>query len=1420
MKLLAKLFFALGAALLVAAMLLRPEKNILSGSKPVSSGQEKEEAREHRPDQPDEALKFRVLQLQDEKKEIPADGLLKGKAHLEVMKAALVSRAQARGDDPDSMTVAGLQPGDWIPIGPNNSGGRIRAIAIDPGNANNIWVGSVAGGIWRTTNAGTSWAPVNDFMADLAISSLVINPANPSVMYAGTGEGFALAGNEGEPITPDGLRGLGVFKSTDAGLTWNQLAKTNPADATVCGTPGINCPWSYVYRLAISPNGATLLAATGNGIWRSTDAGATWTQGAGIPAALRDVDFDPTNNQKAIASNNGAAVYSTDGGQNWTSATFDQTIGGRVEVAYAPSSPNIVFASVNTNGGEIYESINGGQSYNRVQTGSKFLGTQGNYDNIIWVNPQDPNFVIVGGVDLWKSTNAASANPINLTQISKWQCGSGQNGACANTSAHADQHMILAVPGFNNSTNKRVYFSNDGGIFRADDVQTVGQQNGWTNLNNNLTITQFYSGAVTYGSTLIGGTQDNGNLRNPADTTFDPPWNSVGWSTPVGGEGDGGYVAADPGDDHFVYVEYINLAISRSVNGGSTFGQIYCNPGNVVAASPTPAPPLAAGQCTSNTGIADVNNGANFIAPFVVDPSNPGTMLAGGKSLWRAKDVKTAQVPTWAAIKPQILDAQPTPQPVPISAIGVAPNNPDLVVVGHNGGQIFLSSNGTAAPPTWSEIDTASLPKRFVTHLAIDGTRVPNWIYVTFGGFSADNVYVTKDLGTSWTDITGTGATGLPDVPVRSLWINKNIPNFLYVGTEVGLFASEDAGTTWQLPQGGPANVSVEAIFQWLRHIVAATHGRGMYIAGNSSSVVPPGAYTWNSANLSNSWMNSSHWAGNPGHFPGVDNNSISAGDGATDDLVSIGGLSASVSSIGIYMDPAAQTGINNDTGANGAITLGAIQIQSSLNKILSIYKSTSAFGTMTLTGRTVNGIDNTIMANDSAQRFDFGQGGPGGALGLALGNPINNVIQVNGSGAITINTDVTGPGRQLEKTGPGTLQFNGPSSHDGGTVLTGGTITFASSGSAIGSTTAPLTINGGTFDMTGTDQTIGALNGTGGTIANNSTNSNTGVLTVGNGGASGSYGGVITDHTSGNQQVVLVKVGAGTQMLSGSNTQTAGTTVNGGSLLVYNAIGSGTGTNIVFIPSQVGATFGGGTTDGSGGISGALRDNGLYNGSAPNSIAPSSATGDAGILHVGSLDSGGFLNIDIGGVTAGTSYDRLAVAGSVSFYGAIRVKFLNNFQNSIQPADVFDIFTTVTGTISPYFGNLNNGRLYVFGTQGSFAVQVINNGKAMRLNDFQRGSVTFDSWASAHNLSGADATPTADPDGDGLSNLAEYAFGRDPNAAESGALTQTQIVTDAGIKYLGLTYARPTGANAATGITYTPRANDRSLHPGFVVEC
>lgn len=813
-----------------------------------------------RPDHPDEAISFRNLQLEDEKKRIPADGLLKAKAQLEVMKSEQASRATEAGK-PEGQEVAKLQPSDWVSIGPGNVGGRIRAMAIDPNNANNIFIGSASGGIWRSTDAGSSWAPVDDFMANLAVSSLIIDPVNPAVMYAGTGESF----------TVSGLRGLGVFKSTDGGVTWSQLPATNPADPAVCAV-GVTCPWFYVNRLTISPDGATILAATGSSIWRSADAGTTWTQAPAVSGPILDIDFHPTNSQQGIAGNFGAAAFTIDGGTTWTAAAFSPaiasaTVNRRVEVAYAPSSPNIVYASVNINRGDIYRSTDGGQNYVRVQTGSNYLGAQGNYDNIIWVNPQDPNSIVVGGIDLWRSTNASTGNPINLMQISQWQCGSGQNTACADTSAHADHHMIVAAPGFNNTTNRRVYFGNDGGIYRTDDILGVGLTNGWVNLNNNLRITQFYSGTAGPGLTVIGGTQDNGNLRADANTNFDPPYDPQGWDTPIGAEGDGGFVAIDPRDGAYVYAEFVYLTISRSSNGGGSFTPI-----NAGIADATCTPPMG-GTCTPP---------ANFIAPFILDPNNSERMLAGGLSLWRSNDVKSASAPTWAAIKPAASNGLPAPNTanVPISAIAVAENNSDLVVVGHNDGQIFLTSNGTATSPTWSQVNVAPLPSRFVTRLVIDATKSPNWIYVTFGGFSPDNVYVTKDLGANWTDLTGTGATGLPDVPVRSLVINPVRSDLIYVGTEIGIFASEDAGATWQLPHGGPANVSVDELFWRGGYLAAATYGRGIYTTKNASFLMPSAVCSPGGAECPNStncyvgiWECGCTWPN--GRVPGPDDDVV-----------------------------------------------------------------------------------------------------------------------------------------------------------------------------------------------------------------------------------------------------------------------------------------------------------------------------------------------------------------------------------------------------------------------------------------------------------------------------------------------------------------------------------------------------------------
>ncbi len=270
------------------------EKKISEEELQNEDEESKERREKARAEYADEAARFRNLQLKDEKGEIPLDGLEKAKEQLNDMQADQQRRSKGKRKGLD---VAGLAPSDWVWQGPGNIGGRIRSIVINPVDPNKMWVGSVGGGIWKTTNAGTTWSPVDDFLANLAVSTMVIDPTDPNIMYAGTGEGV---GNS------DALQGDGIFKSIDGGVTWNRLAQTRIADPTVCPA-GMPCPWTYVNRLAISPDGTTILAATAFGIQRSTNAGATWSRGTTTGAFL-DVDFDPTNSQLAIAGANGFRV--------------------------------------------------------------------------------------------------------------------------------------------------------------------------------------------------------------------------------------------------------------------------------------------------------------------------------------------------------------------------------------------------------------------------------------------------------------------------------------------------------------------------------------------------------------------------------------------------------------------------------------------------------------------------------------------------------------------------------------------------------------------------------------------------------------------------------------------------------------------------------------------------------------------------------------------------------------------------------------------------------------------------------------------------------------------------------------------------------------------------------------------------------
>ena len=698
---------------------------------------------------------------QDERGAIPPDAFLR--AHEQ--------RTRVPVED-----VAGITRDSWTWLGPGNIGGRIAALQVSGGG--NLLAASVGGGLWRSSNDGASWEPVDDFLAVLSTTTLATDPANPNVIYAGTGEGFGNAG---------AIRGAGVFKSIDGGKTWSQLASTTTDD------------WYSVNWLTVA--GSTLLAATsksGNGgIWRSTDDGASWSkivEGADVGY----VAFHPADPARAIASTrSGQALYSIDGGASW-SASESISSSKRVQVAYARSKPGVVYASVDENGGELWRSNDGGVTYTKVNSGDRFLGDQGWVHNAIWVDPTNADTLVLGGLDLWRSRDGGQT----LTKISEWQKSP--------ESAHGDQKVIVNGPGFNGNSNATVYVGNDGGIYRTQNIYLVEPLGGWQPLNNNFGVTQFYgiAGNPITGA-LVGGTQDNGTLRYTGD--------AQNW-TPMYG-GDGGYVAADPLDPNYFYGEYVNLAIHRSEDGGNwkaddIYGQYYSWDGEKWM------------KLSRENPIAEAKSGtANFIAPFLLDPNNPNRLLAGARSLWITDNAKKSNKdggPDWRAIK----DPAGQTSANNITAIAVAPGKPEEIWVGHGNGEVYRTTSGLAATPAWTRRGAGTLPSRSVLSLAVD-PRDSTIAYATFGGFSANNVWKTIDGGATWTSIS----SGLPSAPARSLVIHPQSSNWIYLGTELGIFASDTGGATWRVPQDGPANVAVRQLIFLGNDLIAATFGRGVYKA-------------------------------------------------------------------------------------------------------------------------------------------------------------------------------------------------------------------------------------------------------------------------------------------------------------------------------------------------------------------------------------------------------------------------------------------------------------------------------------------------------------------------------------------------------------------------------------------------------------
>ncbi len=278
----------------------------------------------------------------------------------------------------------------WIERGPGNVGGRTRGLVVDPDDpSHQTWfAGSVGGGIWKTTDAGATWVNKTPDLPNLATVTIVMAKSNHDVMYAGTGEGF---------YNLDAVEGNGIFKSTDRGETWTQLASTTT-----------NTAFKVINRIVVDPNDENVvIAATNNGIFKSTNGGSSWTN-VYSSGRIQDLVDNPLNFNTLYATRNSVGVLkSTDGGNTWFSSSEGISGVNRMEIDIAPSDTNRLYVSAEGSSSKMFMSLDAGANWVEVIDASTnnydWLGGQGWYDNTIAVHPYNENIVFYGGIDLWRA---------------------------------------------------------------------------------------------------------------------------------------------------------------------------------------------------------------------------------------------------------------------------------------------------------------------------------------------------------------------------------------------------------------------------------------------------------------------------------------------------------------------------------------------------------------------------------------------------------------------------------------------------------------------------------------------------------------------------------------------------------------------------------------------------------------------------------------------------------------------------------------------------------------------------------------------------------------------------------------------------------------------------------------------------------
>lgn len=727
----------------------------------------------------------------------------------------------------------------WQERGPNNVAGRTRAFFIDSRDAtgNTVFAASVSGGIWKCTNFKTTpvWTPVNESMGSLAVCALAQDPSNPNIIYAGTGEGW---------FNNDAVRGNGIWKSTDGGSTWNQLSFTDSSQTAH--------NFDFIQDIVVNNNGVVFasgrpsLYCNVGGIFRSATGGVSWSRpignlptnqpcdsaynfyGADLELASSGDVYATTGfinsgqiNRKGKIFRSSAAINGANVGTTGTWKDITPTgTWQRIEMAVAPSNSSTIYALLEGTGdgiGAIKKSIDSGATWtdlplptwcNQGTNSTDFTHGQAFYDLIVSVDPTNANTVIIGGIDLFKSTNGGTT----WTQLTQWA-----SNCTTLPVVHADQHNIQFMPG----SSTQFIATNDGGIYYTSDGGTTwatytapnlngANQTTYSSKNIGYNVTQLYACDIhpTQTNYFLAGSQDNGSQK------FTLPGLNTTVEASVGG--DGGFCHIDQTDGKIQILSYVYNYYYYSRDNGVSFSRIsfnnnglFINPSDYDDVKKVLYTSDAPGQMgvVSNligpgtptfTSSAISGLGTRKISALKVDPT-----VAGGGTVWIAGYDSTG------TLKPAIIKV----------------------------------TNATTTPvASVTTTLTDALGGTFVSSIDVDPANASH-LLVTLSNYGIVSVYESTDDGNTFNNIEG----NLPDIPVRwgmFLPANASVDGItgggILLATEVGVwFTPQSAGksTAWIPENTGLPNVRTDMLrYRASDNLLAvATHGRGLFTTNLTS---------------------------------------------------------------------------------------------------------------------------------------------------------------------------------------------------------------------------------------------------------------------------------------------------------------------------------------------------------------------------------------------------------------------------------------------------------------------------------------------------------------------------------------------------------------------------------------------------------